>query len=124
MTTPRERFAPPQADVLGIEVLLAPGRAVVQLHGELDLAGSARLLDAIADCGKRDVVVDLARLTFLDCAGYTALEDAATALAAHGHELCIVDARGGVARVLQLIGRRFAADVPDASAAEPIRARR
>jgi hypothetical protein len=39
-------------------------------------------------------------------------------------ELCIVGARGGVARVLDLIGHRFAADVPDAAAADPIRASR
>lgn len=67
-----ERSASRQSYVLDIEVLLAPGRAVLRLHGELDLAGRARLRAAIADCANRDVVVDLARLTFLDCSGYTA----------------------------------------------------
>jgi anti-sigma B factor antagonist len=113
-----------QADVLDIEVLLGPGRAIVRLHGELDLAGRARLGAAIADCGKRDVVVDVARLTFLDCSGYTALEDAAAALAAHGHELCLVSARGAVARLLELLGPLLAADVPDAAASGLLRARR
>lgn len=87
----------------------------MRLRGELDLADRRRVLAAIAGCGKRDVVVDLGRLTFLDCSGYTALEDAATALGEQGHQLCLVGARDGVGRILDLLGQRFAARLPDAA---------
>lgn len=120
---PEERISA-RGDVLGIERFLAPGRAVLRLRGELDLAGRRRLLAAIADCGRRDVVVDLAQVTFLDCSGYMALEDAATVLGEHGHELCLVGARDGVGRVLGLLGQRCAAHIPDAAPVGLVRPRR
>lgn len=48
------------------------GRAVVALHGELDLADvpavASRLIAAAAACGP-SIIVDLAGLDFIDCCG-------------------------------------------------------
>jgi anti-anti-sigma factor len=104
-TRPAERVPLGFGDELAIEVLVGAKSALVRLRGELDLAGRARLHSALARCGERDVAVDLADLTFLDCSGYTALDDAARELAARGRHLHLVGARGHVAKVLDLLRR-------------------
>ncbi len=52
----------------------------------------------------RDVEVNLAALTFLDCGGYRALVAARTALGQHRRTLTVVGAAGEPRRLLELLG--------------------
>lgn len=83
--------------------------AVARLSGELDLtsAGSllARLQPAV-DLAGRVVVVDMHGLTFVDCAGLSALVEARTGIARHGIELVLAAPTGPVSRLLSLTGTR------------------
>jgi anti-anti-sigma factor len=97
-TPPVNTIAP-----LDIDVHVAPAGAVIRIYGELDLAGKSRLAAALDRAGERDVTVDLTHLMFLDCCGYAALAERATQLAANGHDLRLVGARGQVQRLLQLV---------------------
>ena len=83
-----------------------PGRAVVALSGEGDLAVreelTTALLDAVAVAPV--VVVDLAALRFLDSTGIHALVMAHQAAQREGVRLFVVNAGGVVADVLDLTG--------------------
>ena len=55
--------------------------STVTISGELDLAASpvlASTLEGLRESGRRDVIVDLAGLTFVDVAGFRPLVAAAT----------------------------------------------
>ncbi|MEW2383510.1 STAS domain-containing protein [Micromonospora sp. NPDC047707] len=82
------------------------GRVTVWLSGECDLAVRERLtsvlLAAVADSPV--VVVDAAGLDFLDSSGVHGLVTAHHAALAAGGRLYVVNAVGGVARVLDLTG--------------------
>ncbi|MEU4714151.1 STAS domain-containing protein [Micromonospora purpureochromogenes] len=83
-----------------------PGRAVVRLAGECDLAAreelTAALLAAVA--GAPIVLVDLGALDFLDSTGIHGLVTAHHAARAAGGRLYVVNARGPVANVLAITG--------------------
>jgi anti-anti-sigma factor len=51
------------------------GRVVVALRGELDVAGAAGVAAALAVLAAREglIIIDLARLEFIDCSGLAAL---------------------------------------------------
>ena len=80
---------------------------VVRVSGEVDMTVSPRfersLLDAASRPG-RHVVVDLARLDFLDSSGVHALIKGYHASNAAGGSLTVRGATGGVARVLYITG--------------------
>jgi anti-sigma B factor antagonist len=82
---------------------LDDGREVVALAGELDLAGVASVRSALAGCDSRHVVVDLARLEFIDARGVSALVDAARTLGAAGGRLELHGSHGLVRRVLDVL---------------------
>lgn len=78
-------------------------RHIVTLSGELDLVSCKA---ATADCTEHlcvDVVVDLAKVTFMDCAGYRALVAANTILEARGGSLLLTGAVGEPLRLLSII---------------------
>ncbi|MGN9806382.1 STAS domain-containing protein [Micromonospora sp. L32] len=83
-----------------------PGRAVVRLAGECDLAAreelTAVLLAAVA--GAPVVLVDAGALDFLDSTGIHGLVTAHHAARAAGGRLYVVNARGPVANVLAITG--------------------
>ncbi|MGN9893477.1 anti-sigma factor antagonist [Micromonospora sp. L31] len=83
-----------------------PGRAVVRLAGECDLAAreelTAALLAAVA--GAPVVLVDAGALDFLDSTGIHGLVTAHHAARAAGGRLYVVNARGPVANVLAITG--------------------
>ncbi|MEH1057215.1 STAS domain-containing protein [Micromonospora sp. CPCC 206171] len=83
-----------------------PGRAVVRLAGECDLAAreelTAALLTAVA--GAQVVLVDAGALDFLDSTGIHGLVTAHHAARAAGGRLYVVNARGPVANVLAITG--------------------
>ena len=76
------------------------------LAGELDLCGCAHfeqaLKDALSD-GSR-VVLDLRALTLIDCASLSVVFDAALEARRAGVVLVLLEPRGQVRRVLDLVG--------------------
>jgi anti-anti-sigma factor len=85
--------------------------AVLDVHGEIDLATVQDLRIALDDAPEAtDVVVDLGHVTFLDSTGITALIVAHRAAVAAGARFALAAATGPVKRVLDVSG--VAAVVP------------
>ena len=82
------------------------GRVRVALAGECDLAVAERLDDALRAAVRRSplVVVDLAKLDFLDSSGVHGLVTAHHAALERGGRVHVVNATGPVAGVLDLTG--------------------
>jgi anti-sigma B factor antagonist len=84
-----------------------PGHVVVSLGGELDICAAGplgRTLSAAAVSGSR-IIVDLAELTFIDCAGLYALATARRVARVAGGELLLAAVSDPVARLLCLTGK-------------------
>jgi anti-anti-sigma factor len=77
---------------------------VVHLAGELDSTVRDVVLQYFADGDHRNVVVDMAALTFMDCGGYRALVDASNLLGDCSASLTVANATGEPARLLALVG--------------------
>jgi anti-anti-sigma factor len=104
----------------------APGRFVMSLAGDLDLATEPVLTDAVAGllAGARveQLLVDLAEVRFLDSSGVRALLQARRAATEHGAGFAVGRPGEVVARVLQMAGVDQLLGVDDPSAvplAEP-----
>lgn len=82
------------------------GSVCLDLVGELDLATCPHFEQVLkqAQDEKSIVSVDLQQLTFLDCAGLTAIVHAATHAAAMQTRLILVGAAGQVERIFDLTG--------------------
>jgi anti-anti-sigma factor len=82
------------------------GDVVVSLVGECDLSGREELTSALLAAveSSRVVVVDLARLTFIDSSGLHGLVTGHQAAVRSGGRLYAVNAGGAVAAVLDLTG--------------------
>lgn len=83
--------------------------AVARLCGELDLTSRDSLLASLqpaVDLAGRVVVVDLRGLSFVDCAGLSALVEARTEIARQGLELVLAAPSGSAGRLLSLTGTR------------------
>lgn len=76
---------------------------VVRAHGELDGCTGARIETTIVRTRSDTVVFDMRQLTFMDCAGYSALLRARAALAQEGRSLRLRHACGEPAFLLGLI---------------------
>jgi len=87
-------------------VVASPGK--LRVAGEVDLAVSAALLDAIISAGSTggtcDLIVDLTEVTFLDSTGINALVDARNRLATESVRLRIENPTPFVAHVLDVVG--------------------
>jgi len=82
------------------------GIAVVEVTGELDYSNAARLSGAAADVlgsGRRELMVDLRGLAFMDSSGLGALIAGGRA-PARGGALCLVCDRDVVLRMLRVTG--------------------
>lgn len=85
---------------------LLHGCVIVEMRGEVDY-GSAPVMDQrlSAILGVRvPTVLDLSRLTFVDCAALRVLVAVERRAAAHGTTLVLAAPRPGVARMLQITG--------------------
>ncbi|KAB1934488.1 STAS domain-containing protein [Micromonospora sp. ALFpr18c] len=84
----------------------APGRIVVTLIGECDLAARDELTTVLASAvrGAPVVVVDVGGLRFLDSTGLHTLVTAHRAARADGRRLYAVNAAGAVATLLDITG--------------------
>jgi anti-anti-sigma factor len=81
-----------------------PGRVVIAVAGEVDLASAPELTSCLLDHGDRDVVLDLSEVTFLDSSGISALVHAQHALQSSGHTLRSTGEREHILKVLQIAG--------------------
>jgi anti-sigma B factor antagonist len=81
------------------------GGMVLTVTGELDLATTPRLEDALLERppGER-LVIDLSACTFLDSSGVRVLATSANGIAAEGSRLELVVTDSGIARVLEITG--------------------
>lgn len=80
---------------------------IVTLRGECDLAAVDRLGTALASCtddGRRDAVLDVAGLEFLDCSGLDVILQAAHRCARAGGSLVLRSPQRAVRRLLELSG--------------------
>src|SRR6185503_8713358 len=78
--------------------------AVYRCSGELDLATSPILRQALSDAGDRDVVLDFADVSFCDSSGLAVLLRLARSLAPNGHTVTLLDPTPVVRRVLEVMG--------------------
>jgi anti-anti-sigma factor len=84
---------------------LPPGCPRIEVQGDLDLAVTERLAEALAAATEhREVLVDLARCDFLDSSAIEALLEAERLLALEDRRLLVVGPRGQVLRVLTVMG--------------------
>jgi len=85
----------------------APGKYVVALEGEIDLAAPPELdceLRRLQEDDPRSVVTDLSATTFVDVATLGLLESAHSRLRAAGGELRLVCTDGHLLKILRLTG--------------------
>lgn len=91
----------------GCEVRAAGNAFHVELWGELDLAGSPELRQALVEASGRrgsDVTVDAVSLTFLDSTGISVLVSACKRIRAEGGTFRMINVSGVVRRVLEISG--------------------
>ena len=76
----------------------------VHVAGEIDMATAGRLRDAVvaAVTDWREVELDLRRVSFIDCVGFRAVEDAERAAAREGCDL-VVRPSNAVRRISELV---------------------
>jgi anti-anti-sigma factor len=89
----------------------ARGQRVVTISGGLDIASRDLVCRACLEGNEIAVVVDIARLTFIDCSGYGALIAARRILTDLGGSLTIHNQAGQPARLLSLLSALEAAQV-------------
>ena len=88
---------------LTLRVTKRRGRRVVQIGGELDIATRNRARRACLDGRGKDVVVDMADITFMDCCGYGGLIAAREILQANGGSLTLNHQTGQPAEFLVML---------------------
>jgi len=81
----------------------AADTALVAFRGELDLAAAPcadAALDFLLDSGARDLLIDLERVTYLDCGGLAVLARAARSAHAVGARVYVFRAQGAPRELL------------------------
>lgn len=92
---------------LSLSVRYHGDRAMIQVGGEVDLATCPQLQAVVVelvDRGFDNLIVDLERVSFLDCAGIGVLVDARRRVQEHGGSVKLLRPRPLVWRVLALTG--------------------
>jgi anti-sigma B factor antagonist len=100
----RQRPVPGQA--LTMRVQREPGRVLVAVAGEIDIATVAQLeeqLSALAAAGDA-LVADLTQVSFIDAAGIRALDRAAGQTASHHGSVYVICACDHILRLFNLTG--------------------
>jgi len=100
-------LATADADVplFGVAESIEHGSTLVHVSGKLDIATRNRCLEACLGADHVTVVVDMAALTFMDCAGYGGLLAARRGLQERGGSLTLRHASGQPARLLAMLVR-------------------
>ena len=80
------------------------GKLVVALEGEVDLEHSAAVRKVLLDCveRKRDVLVDLSAVDYIDSSGIASLVEALQAATKRGTGFALVSVSAQAMRVLEL----------------------
>lgn len=91
---------------LSVDVRDGPDATVLTVSGELDMASSPSLAEALhrLDSTRRPLILDLAGLEFIDLAGLHVLLEASERARRSGIGLSLVNASRGVRRLLKLTG--------------------
>jgi anti-sigma B factor antagonist len=90
-----------------VDVSHEPGRALVSLTGELDLATAPQLracLASLPEEGENEVVLDLTGLDFIDSTGLSVLVMVFTRTRAAGCAMVIRNPSSAVIRILEITG--------------------
>jgi anti-sigma B factor antagonist len=90
--------------------------SLVCVAGELDLATAGELWDCLAAMlrtGSNRMVLDLARVTFMDCAALGVLLRARQASVVRGGDLCLIAVPRPVRALLALTGTQWLAASPE-----------
>jgi anti-sigma B factor antagonist len=98
---------PPTGDLIAISVALVDSAAQVTAVGEIDCNSAPQLreeLDALLDSGVRELVVDLAGVTFLDSAGLCVLAATHRRTLGQGAQLRVLASSRAVIRPMQITG--------------------
>lgn len=90
---------------LSLSVLSEGDTCVVCATGELDRASSDRLFAASTADGHRQVSIDLAAVSFMDCSGYGGLVASRLRLEGDGRTLTVRGITGQPKRLVDLIER-------------------
>ena len=96
-----------RTEVLQIQSARSGSNHVVELAGELDLAGSANVseeLRRVEATDAQEIVLDVSELTFIDAAGIRVLLEAEARSRSDGGRLRVTQPQREVERVLQLTG--------------------
>lgn len=96
------------ADDFGVEPVQEGCAVRLVLTGELDLACSERLADAIREHARPGgaVVLDLRGLEFMDSTGLTTIINANAAAKDEGWDLALIEGEGQVSRLFELTDTR------------------
>jgi anti-sigma B factor antagonist len=92
---------------LSVDVREKPDATVVVVSGELDMASSPQLTEALerlAPTPERSLILDLAGLEFVDVTGLRVLIQAQERARQAGAQLSVVNISRGVRRLLKLTG--------------------
>jgi stage II sporulation protein AA (anti-sigma F factor antagonist) len=98
-------------DRFGAKASRTEATALVSLRGELDLAATPSAeaaLGRLIDAGVHDLLVDLERLTYLDCAGLGALLRAARDAETVGARVYVFRAQGQPRQLVEFARKRCA----------------
>ena len=104
-------FARPSFEIIEFD---ASGEVRLELHGELDLATVRELVAAIRAAERRRparLVVDVAKLTFIDARGFRVLLDAARRAEREERRFVLSNPSPQVTRILQITGGDRVVDV-------------
>ena len=94
-------------DLFDIETRVHEATAQLVLAGECDMAGAARLrqaVDALQDQGVRHLILDLRRLDFLDSSGIHALMDLDANARSNGHNVTVVRPPERITQTFRTLG--------------------
>jgi anti-sigma B factor antagonist len=101
-------------DPLEIQVQGSDERTLVTLSGELDASTAASLYDALAElemADARTVVLDLAKVTFMDSTGLAVIVTEHKRLAHSGGSLTIFSPPSSVRRLFEITGLTTLLDI-------------
>lgn len=92
------------ADPFSVRVDDSNGATHLRLSGRFDASALPALEDAIDAVPHRDVVLDLAALTFMDGAAWIAVTRLENRVRDWGNDLRLVNARGRIRTIFELTG--------------------
>jgi len=93
-------------DLLDVRVTVVDDSALICVGGEIDIGTVPRLLDAVdvcIACRARGISIDLSAVTFCDCAGLNAFDQARSQAAAVGGALHLLAPSPPVVRLFSIL---------------------